>query len=123
MGASKSLAKSRSEKRIVIVGASFAGLGVAELLWDHFLVTIIDKNNYFEYVCTNPRALVKEQLIKDLTLRVDDIRAGHSNKFDFIHGKVQSVLNNNSINICNFQTKQVENIIFDYLVIATGGSY
>jgi hypothetical protein len=36
---------------------------------------------------------------------------------------VQAVLNNNSLNVLSFATKQVENIIFDYLVIATGGYY
>jgi len=71
----------------------------------------------------NPRALVKEQFINDLTMRYEEIRVGHANKFEFVHGKVQAVLNNNSLNLMNLVTKQVENIIFDYLVIATGGSY
>jgi NADPH-dependent 2,4-dienoyl-CoA reductase/sulfur reductase-like enzyme len=34
-------------KKLVIVGASFAGLAIAEALWDYFNVVIIDKNDYY----------------------------------------------------------------------------
>jgi len=46
------------DKKVVIVGASFAGLAVAEKLWDSFDVVIIDKNDFFEYTCTSTRGLV-----------------------------------------------------------------
>jgi NADH dehydrogenase FAD-containing subunit len=72
------------EKKVVIIGASFAGLTLAEKLWDKFNVILIDKNEYFEYVCTNPRALVKDSYINDLTIRYQDIIASHQNKAQFI---------------------------------------
>jgi NADH dehydrogenase FAD-containing subunit len=57
------------EKKVVIVGASFAGLTLAEKLWDKFNVILIDKNEYFEYICTMARALIKDSYINDLTIR------------------------------------------------------
>lgn len=48
------------DKRVIIVGCSFAGLTLAEQLWDSHDVTIIDKNDYFEYICTGTRSFVKD---------------------------------------------------------------
>ncbi len=39
------------DKKVVIVGASFAGLALAELLWNSFQVVIVDKNDYYNFVC------------------------------------------------------------------------
>lgn len=56
------------DKKVVIVGASFAGLSVAEKLWDQFDVTIVDKNDYFEYICTNTRSIVEDEHMDEITL-------------------------------------------------------
>jgi NADH dehydrogenase FAD-containing subunit len=41
------------------VGVSFAGFAILEALQDRFDITIIDKNDYFEYVPSNPRSAVE----------------------------------------------------------------
>ena len=60
MGSLCSSAVPKYDKKVVIVGASFAGLAIAEGLWDSFEVTIIDKNDFFENVCAVPRTLAKD---------------------------------------------------------------
>jgi NADH dehydrogenase FAD-containing subunit len=67
MGANHSQ-KRKLNHRVVIIGGGFAGLALAELLWDTFSVVIIDRKDYFEYICTNPRALVRDSYIDDLTV-------------------------------------------------------
>jgi NADH dehydrogenase FAD-containing subunit len=48
-----------NHSQVVVVGGSFAGLSVIEHLKDKFSnIVLIDKNDYFEYLCTNLRALV-----------------------------------------------------------------
>jgi cation diffusion facilitator CzcD-associated flavoprotein CzcO len=42
MGATTSKSIKMYNKRVVIVGFSYSGLTIAELLWDHVNVTIID---------------------------------------------------------------------------------
>ncbi len=56
------------ETKVVIVGASFAGLHLAEQLWNDFDVTVVDKNDYFEYICTGTRSLVEEEHLANITL-------------------------------------------------------
>ena len=61
MGVMCSGSTSKSDKKVIIVGASFAGLTVAEYLWDYFDVLIIDKKEHFEYTCTNTRSFVDSE--------------------------------------------------------------
>lgn len=68
MGGLCTSAPRQFDKKVVIVGASFAGLTLAEKLWDSFDVLLIDKSNFFEYICTNPRSLVEDEHINEITL-------------------------------------------------------
>lgn len=83
----------------------------------------MDRNDYFEYICTNPRALVKEAYINDLLISYADIVKGNGHKFEFIQGVLERVNGNNTIDVRKFETNQLDPVTFDYLVIATGSSY
>ncbi len=67
-------------------------------------MVIVDKNDYFEYVCTNPRSLVKEGYINDLLMSYTDIQKGNGNKFDFIQGTLEGVNGNNTIDVRKFES-------------------
>ena len=58
----------KSDKKVVIVGSSFAGMAVAEQLWDEFDVTIVDKNEYFEFICTGARSLVSNEHFDSISM-------------------------------------------------------
>jgi NADH dehydrogenase FAD-containing subunit len=59
---------------VVVVGGSFAGFEVIANIRDRFDdITLIDKNEYFEYMCLNLRAFVKQDYIKELTMKYEDI--------------------------------------------------
>jgi hypothetical protein len=43
----------KNRKKLIIVGFSYAGFNLAQQLWDHYDVTVIDQNAYFEHICAN----------------------------------------------------------------------
>lgn len=106
-------------KRVVIVGAGFAGLYAAKKLKSAAVdVLLIDKNNYHTF-----QPLLYQ--VATSALNPDEIahsvRATFRNQknFDFLQGTVQSV---------NWNTKEVlladsETVNFDYLILATGAIY
>jgi NADH dehydrogenase FAD-containing subunit len=77
------------DKKVVIVGASFAGLNLAEQLWDDFEVIIIDKNNYFEYICTATRSLIEEEHNDQISLSYSQMMRAHAKKASFIQGELE----------------------------------
>ena len=83
-------------------------------------VTLIDRNDYFEYICTNPRSLVKESYINEITILYNEIGVANPGKFDFIQGTLEVVNQDNSIDFKRFGSENLENISYDYLVICTG---
>jgi len=110
-----------TDKRVVIVGASFSGLTVAERLWDNFNVLLIDRNDFFEYTCTNPRALVKSGQIEELTLQYQKLLRLNNNKADFLQAELKRV-KRTSIDV-ELPNGEQESVPFDYLIICTGSYY
>lgn len=51
-GQPRSTAASKAT-RVLIVGYSIAGFTVAQSIWDHTTVTVIDEKDYFENVTTS----------------------------------------------------------------------
>ena len=72
MGGSSSKIE-KFNKHVVIVGGSFAGMSIAEMLWNHFEVTVIDKNEYFEFFITNMKCLVEDNNFDDIILPFSEI--------------------------------------------------
>eukprot|EP00747_Dinoflagellata_sp_TGD_P155196 gnl/TRDRNA2_/TRDRNA2_177559_c0_seq1.p2 gnl/TRDRNA2_/TRDRNA2_177559_c0~~gnl/TRDRNA2_/TRDRNA2_177559_c0_seq1.p2 ORF type:complete len:464 (+),score=125.66 gnl/TRDRNA2_/TRDRNA2_177559_c0_seq1:86-1477(+) len=60
-------------RRVLVIGGSFAGLCVARDLKDHFLVTIVDAKEYFEYTPGVLRAYVKPKHLDALTFSLQPV--------------------------------------------------
>ena len=109
------------DKKVVIVGCSFAGLHLAEQLWDKFQVLIIDKNDYFEYVCTGSRSLVDDEHFDTTTLHYAQFIRSHSNKATFMQGVLEKIEPcQNYIVVKTNSELGTEQIDYDFLVICTG---
>ena len=61
------LSKKIYKKHVVIVGFSYAGFTIGELLWNNFRVTLIDKKEFFDHFALGIYGVVDESLI-DYTL-------------------------------------------------------
>ena len=74
------------QKKVVIAGATFAGMVLAEKLWNNplFEVLIVDKNDYFEYKPTSGRLVVDDAHIDDITLSFRQIMKAHSDRVTFL---------------------------------------
>lgn len=108
----------------MIVGASFAGLEVARRLWDYLDVTIIDRQDFFEYICTSARGIVKEDHIDTITTTYHQlVYEASMDQLKFVQGILKQVNRDRTIEIENLITGQPQIIEFDYLVLATGAIY
>ena len=72
------------KKHIVIVGFSYAGFTVGELLWNNFEVTLIDKKDFFDHFALGIYGVVEERLIDYTLYPIDTIQTGYNNKFKFV---------------------------------------
>ena len=91
MGGSCTKSTVQFDKKVVIVGCSFAGLTLAEQLWDTYEVMIVDKNDYFEYVCTGSRSLVNDEHFNSTTMHLAQFVRSHSNKASFMQGVLEKI--------------------------------
>lgn len=89
----------KSQKVVVIVGLSYAGLSVLEGIWDNFQVIAIDKNNYFEHIPAAVKAPVDRNLSDEILLSYQNMVQAYNNKFQFIQGELVNVNTNDSIDI------------------------
>ena len=79
---------------------------------------MIDKNDYFEFILTNPRALCEDKQIDDITLPYSKIVAAHTKNLTFLQATLNDV-QEKSIKVTTKEGEEQE-INFDYLIIATG---
>lgn len=79
------------EKKVVIVGASFAGLTLAELLWDFFEVLIIDRKDYYEHNQNSSAFLVDGERFDSATLSYNQIMRNHGKNANFVQGNLEKV--------------------------------
>jgi NADH dehydrogenase FAD-containing subunit len=87
-------------------------------------VTIIDRNDYFNFVNTAPRALTTEGHFDKTTMNFADFIKVHNDKAVFKQGVLESINHkNNSIGIRKKGAEVVEEINYDYLAICTGSTY
>ncbi|CDW86381.1 pyridine nucleotide-disulphide oxidoreductase family protein [Stylonychia lemnae] len=124
MGGTCSKTQVAYDKKVIIVGCSFAGLTLAEQLWDYFDVTLIDKNDYFEYICTTTRSLVKDEHLDSITVSYVTMMRAHSKRAEFQQGTLMEIYpERNQILLQNVQTGEFDYRNYDFLVICTGSSY
>ena len=60
-------------RRVLIIGGSFSGLAAGRDLGSHYLVTIIDAKEYFEYTPGVLRAYVKPKHLDALTFTLQPV--------------------------------------------------
>jgi len=110
-------------RRVLIVGGSFAGLCIARDMKNHYMVTIIDAKEYFEYTPGVLRAYVKPKHLDALTFTlfpVIETRMGCK----FIWGEVMKL--DGPERLCTIKpmfTNAEETLDFDYCIIAAGCNF
>jgi len=50
--------QSEDKKHVVIVGASFAGLILLDHIKDDFNITLVEKKDHFEWICSMPQSIM-----------------------------------------------------------------
>jgi len=112
-----------SQRRVLIIGGSFAGLCVARDLKNHFFVTIVDAKEFFEYTPGVLRAYVKPKHLDALTFTLYPVVEGRMG-CKFIWGEVTELNGNErTATIMPMFVKKPEVIDFDYCVIAAGCNF
>lgn len=106
---------------MIIVGFSYAGFNLAQKVWDHFDVTVIDKNLYFEHICANVKTSVDADFTDKILYSYDMIAKSYP-KITFKQATLIGVMQDNNIHVRQPDNLEVM-IPFDYLVICTGFSY
>jgi apoptosis-inducing factor 2 len=131
-GASDVSSRTIVRHRVVIVGASFAGCKVEQILSkyhpDHFEITWIDEKAYFEYIPGSLRCLVEPDHFKRISCKLAEIVAGIAQKDDdssssttttqFIQGRVVDVPSATTLRLADGQ-----DVLFDSLVLCAGSTY
>ena len=107
---------------MVIVGFSYSGFTVGELLWDTFDVTIIDRKNFFDHFALGIYGLVDERLIDYTLYPIETIQAGYGHKFKFVQASLLNVNRDNSIEILQADGT-ITGMDYDFLILATGFMY
>jgi len=112
-----------SQRRVLIIGGSFAGLCVARDLKDHFLVTIVDAKEFFEYTPGVLRAYVKPKHLDALTFTLYPVIEGRM-ACKFIWGEVTELDGQErTATIQPMFVKDKEVIDFDFCIIAAGCNF
>jgi len=112
-----------SQRRVLIIGGSFAGLCCGRDLADHFLVTIVDCKEYFEYTPGVLRAYVKPKHLDALTFQLYPVIEGRMG-CKFIWGEVTELNGKDRTATVKpmFQAEK-EVLDFDYCIIAAGCNF
>jgi len=114
---------SHGQRRLLIVGGSFGGLACGRDQKNHYLVTIVDAKEFFEYTPGVLRAYVKPKHLDALTFTLQPVietRMGCK----FIWGEVKDL--NGPERLCKLKPMfgdSIEEIDFDYCIIAAGCNF
>jgi len=93
-----------SKKKLLIVGAGFAGLKLFHMVKNHYEVKVLDFKDYFEYTPDITTAVSDHTTYKNLTLSYKDILKSH-----FVHGGLLRLEDEDSHSGL-FKVKNIENI-------------
>jgi len=105
-------------KKVVIVGASFAGLWSQRNLCNDFDVTVVDFKEYFEYTPGVLRAFVEPGHFK----RISGAIPRRRNKF-LCGEAIGLTADRRSLRVLSTTNQQETEVPFDYLLIGTGSTY
>lgn len=110
------------QRRVLIIGGSFAGLCVARDMSTHFLVTIVDCKEYFEYTPGVLRAFVKPRHFDALSFNLHPVIEDKMG-CKFIWGEVTNLGTDQTATIKPMFQDTEEIIDFDYCIIACGCNF
>jgi NADH dehydrogenase FAD-containing subunit len=111
-----------SQRRVFVVGGSFAGLCIGRDLKKDFLVTIVDAKEFFEYTPGVLRAYVKPKHLDALTFTLYPV-IEYQMGCKFIWGEVMEMKADKTATIKPMFTNATEVIDFDYCIIAAGCNF
>lgn len=100
-------------KKVVVIGGGFTGAYCAKKLEKEFDVTLIDAKDYFEFTPGILRTIVEPEHAG----KIEVLHKNYLEKTRIIKGNVKHVGKN------NIDLEDGSNIIFDYIIIATGSRY
>ena len=88
-------------------------------------MVLVEKNEYFEYICTGSRSLVSNEHFDDISISYSTLIRSHANnRVECINGTLEKILaNENLVMIRNNKNNEPEYMEYDYLVICTGSQY
>jgi len=126
----------KEKKHLVIVGGSFAGVNLIMKLKDEFKITLIDKKDYFEWICGLPQSYIGNKDYFDKKATADfhqmvEVDKVFGNNVTFLQGMLSELVNENLIKVKKtkgvkrdqIEGIQEEEIHFDFLALCTGGIY
>jgi len=111
-----------SHRRVLVIGGSFAGLCAARDLSGHFLVTVVDAKEFFEYTPGILRAFVHPEHFDSLTFTLSPV-IEHKMGCHFIWGEVLKLDGDDKTATIKPMFAEEEVIDFDYCVIAAGCNF
>jgi len=111
-----------AQRRVLIIGGSFAGLCVARDLNSHFLVTIVDAKEFFEYTPGILRAYVHTDHFDALTFSLQPVIEGRMG-CKFIWGEVTELNGKDRLATIKPMFGDTEVLDFDFCVIAAGCNF
>jgi hypothetical protein len=111
-----------SQRRVLVVGGSFAGLCIGRDLKKDFLVTIVDAKEFFEYTPGVLRAYVKPKHLDALTFTLYPV-IEYQMGCKYIWGEVMEMKADKTAVIKPMFTNTTETIDFDYSIIAAGCNF
>jgi len=111
-----------AQRRVLIVGGSFAGLCAARDLATHFLVTIVDCKEFFEYTPGILRCYVKPKHFDALSFNLHPV-IEEKMGCKFIWGEVKALNADKTAEIKPMFQEYTELIDFDYCIIASGCNF
>ena len=76
--------QNKSDKRVVIVGASYAGFTLAEYFWNDYRVILIDKKDHWEYVASTLKSSIDPTWHTKNLIKFSEVVKGHGQRFEFI---------------------------------------
>ena len=118
------------KKKIVIVGASFGGHHMTSNLLKldpketMFEILLIDKNEHFEFICSNYQSYSDEESFKKNAIMFNEaVKSYESSRVSYKQAKLTCVQNDKNEIEVSLPDGSVESIPYDVLIISTGASY
>ena len=113
----------KKKKKLLIIGASYAGMEIYNKVKQNFEVTLIDKTDYFENFIYYFKEFSKKDHFYSTARRMEDFLKKDIKTLGtkFVQGEVIKVCKENKVIYKALNGEQME-IVFDYLVIASGSS-